>query len=244
MTVFPTADLLLAASEIEVERAVLRVYMERTDDQLRRMTTPEVIAIELFEPGGYLYDPGRRNGIDRAIARASKKLEDAWLIEAPDPDNGKNGYRVITDEGRKAVREDNHVTAKLRSRFTREMFHPSLPDAAWNSFRSGDYDTAVFEAFKAVEVAVRKKGVGKNGIVEGDHGVPLMRKAFDPKSGPLTDMSIQPPSRKDRRGELFTGAFGELRNPKAHGDPTITDPLIAVEELMTAGTLQRIVDNA
>jgi hypothetical protein len=26
--------------------------------------------------------------------------------------------------------------------------------AAWNSFRSGDYDTAVFEAFKAVEGAV------------------------------------------------------------------------------------------
>src|SRR5262249_54743820 len=117
-------------------------------------------------------------------------------------------------------------------------------DAAWNSFRSGDYDTAVFEAFKAVEAAILKKGVGKNGIVPGDHGVPLMRKAFDPKSGPLTDMSARPPSRKDRRGELFTGAFGELRNRKAHGDATITDPLIAVEEMMTAGALQRIVDNA
>jgi hypothetical protein len=70
-----------------------------------------------------------------------------------------------------------------------------------------------------------------------------MRKAFDPKSGLITDMAAQPPSRKDRRCELFTGAFGELRNPKAHGDPTITDPLIAVEELMTAGTLQRIVEN-
>jgi hypothetical protein len=34
------------------------------------------------------------------------------------------------------------------------------------------------------------------------------------------------------------------RNPKAHGDPTITDPLVAVEELMAAGMLQRIVDAA
>jgi hypothetical protein len=35
-----------------------------------------------------------------------------------------------------------------------------------------------------------------------------------------------------------------LRNPKAHGGPTITDTLIAVEEMMIAGALQRIVDNA
>jgi hypothetical protein len=50
--------------------------------------------------------------------------------------------------------------------------------------------------------------------------------------------------RKNRRLELFTGAFGELRNPKAHSDPTITDPLVAVEEMMVAGALQRIVDSA
>ena len=244
MTLFPTADLLVKASEIEVERALLRVFMERTDDPLRRMTTAQVVAYELFERDGYQYDVGKRNAVDRAISRASKKLEDAGLIEAPDPDNGSNGYRIISEEGRKAVTEVDYAAAKVRSRFTREMFHPSLPDAAWNSFRSGDYDTAVFEAFKAVEVAVLKKGMGKNGIVQGDHGVSLMRKAFDPKSGPLTDMAARPPSRKDRRCELFTGAFGELRNPKAHGDPTITDPLLAVEELMIAGTLQRIVDNA
>jgi hypothetical protein len=46
------------------------------------------------------------------------------------------------------------------------------------------------------------------------------------------------------RCELFTGALGELRNPKAHQDPTITDPLVAVEEIMTAGALLRIVDRA
>jgi hypothetical protein len=34
------------------------------------------------------------------------------------------------------------------------------------------------------------------------------------------------------------------KNPKAHGDPTIIDPLVAVEEMMTAGALLRIVDRA
>jgi Protein of unknown function (Hypoth_ymh) len=87
------------------------------------------------------------------------------------------------------------------------------------------------------------KGFGKNGIVQGDFGVDLMTKAFDPKSGPLTDTTATM-ARRARRCELFTGAFGELRNPKAHRDPSISDTLIAVEEMMTAGALMRIVDNA
>lgn len=59
----------------------------------------------------------------------------------------------------------------------------------------------------------------------------------------LSDMGA-PRSRRDWRCELFTGAFGELRNPKAHQDPTITDPPVAVEEMMVASTLPRIVDCA
>jgi hypothetical protein len=51
-------------------------------------------------------------------------------------------------------------------------------------------------------------------------------------------------TRRVRRCELFTGALGELRNPKAHQDPAITDPMVAVEEMMVASTLLRIVDSA
>jgi hypothetical protein len=70
-----------------------------------------------------------------------------------------------------------------------------------------------------------------------------MRKAFDPDKGPLSDMKALR-LRRARRCELFTGALGELPNPKAHHDPTITDPLVAVEEMMIASTLLRIVNNA
>src|SRR5258708_36181793 len=86
-----------------------------------------------------------------------------------------------------------------------------------------------------------KRGMGMKGITGSEYGVALMKNAFDPKSGPLTDKSAAP-WRREWRCELFTGAFGELRNPKAHGDPTITDPLVAVEEMMSAGKLQRILD--
>jgi hypothetical protein len=67
------------------------------------------------------------------------------LIEEPDSYNGKNGYRIISEKGRTAVNETDILAAKARNQFPPEVFHSSLPDAAWNSFRSGDYDTAVFE---------------------------------------------------------------------------------------------------
>src|SRR5262245_44032343 len=120
MTLYPTAELLLKAPQIDVERAVLRVFMECTDDKFRRATTGQVIADELFAVGCYEYNVAHRTAVNKAISRAAKKLEDAGLIEEPDPDNGKNGYRIISAEGRKAVTETDYMAAKVRSGITRE----------------------------------------------------------------------------------------------------------------------------
>lgn len=237
MTLFPTPDALLAASEIELERALLRHVLDVMQDPMRRMATRDGIVNELFSLGGYDY--AKKVPVQKAISRAWKALEADDLIEEPDPDNGRNGYRVVSPKGRRASAEVDFGAARVRARFTRAMFHASLPDAAWNAFRAGDYDTAVFEAFKALEVAVRTKGK----FPDTDFGKTLMTKAFDPQSGPLRDKAA-PLGRRQARQSLFEGVLGELRNPKAHRDPTITDPLIAVEEMMVAGTLWRIVDGA
>jgi hypothetical protein len=53
-------------------------------------------------------------------------------------------------------------------------------------FLRGDHDTAVFQAFKEVEVAVRKAGNYPNDLL----GVNLMRAAFHPDTGPLSDMTL------------------------------------------------------
>jgi hypothetical protein len=62
----------------------LRVYCEHTDNLFRRMATASAIASELFETCGYNCEPAKRIKIDRAISRASKKLEDEGLIHEPD----------------------------------------------------------------------------------------------------------------------------------------------------------------
>ena len=236
---YPTAERLVAAPSLELERVLLSQIVVYCADRLHPMVTRDSIANGLFDGNGYQYSPAARADASRVIGRAWKALEDAGLIEEPDPENGKNGYRVPSPKGKAAHAATDYAAIRMRSKFSRDMFHPGLPDAAWNAFSAGDYDTAVFEAFKSVEVAVRTKG----GFSSVDFGAALMKKAFDPDSGPLRDKAASRHRRK-ARCDLFTGAFGEIRNPKGHNDPTITDILIAVEELMAAGVLRRIVDNA
>jgi uncharacterized protein (TIGR02391 family) len=232
----PTADALLALTPKELELILLRFVGAATADPLRRMVTCEGTLVELFAPGGG-YDMAKRDPVSRAVRRAFKALEAAELIEAPDPYNGQNGYRVISDNGRQVDTTVDLDAAKVRDWLKPELLHKTMPVAVMNSFASADYDTAVFEAFKAVESAVRKKG----GFTQSDFGVELMRKAFHPDQGPLRDQGATR-SRRERRQELFMGALGELRNPKGHNDPTITDPRLAIEEIMTASVLLRIVN--
>jgi uncharacterized protein (TIGR02391 family) len=235
---YPTIEQIRVAPELEVERVLLRAVVEYCADGMHPMVTRDAIPTLLLEADGYAYNAQARSDLGRVIARAWKALENAGFIEEPDSYNGKNGFRVPSAEGRQAQKATDYIGVRMRTKFTREMFHPSLPDAAWNAFSVGDYDTAVFEAFKSLEVAVRTKG----GFSNTDFGAALMKKAFDPNSGPLRDQAATR-NRRLARCELFTGSFGEIRNPKGHNDPTITDTLVAVEELMTAGMLRRIVDN-
>jgi uncharacterized protein (TIGR02391 family) len=236
---YPTASQLISAPGLEVERVLLRYIVEYCADGLHPMVTRDGISNGLFETNGYPYSPQARTDVARVIGRAWKALDDAGFIEEPDPENGKNGYRVPSAMGKSSHAKADYEGVRMRSKFTRDMFHPVLPDAAWNAFTVGDYDTAVFEAFKSLEVAVRTKG----GFASTDFGAALMKKAFEPDTGPLRDKAAPRPRQK-ARSELFTGAFGEIRNPKGHNDPTITDALVAAEELMAAGVLRRIVDNA
>ena len=69
----------------------------------------------------------------------------------------------------------------------------------WALYHRGKYDTAVFEAMKAVEVSVRD--VTK---LEGLLGRDLMRKAFAVDDGPLSNAAAER-SEKQAMSDLFAG---------------------------------------
>lgn len=140
----------------------------------------------------------------------------------------KRGKTIKTPEALEVYRKGNLLPKR--------QLHPTIAQKVWSLFLQGDYDTAVFQAFKEVEVAVRKAGE-----YEGtDLGVDLMRKAFG-NEGPLTD-SEQPLPEQQARAHLFAGAIGSYKNPGSHRNVSFTAEE-AAEVIIFASHLLRIVDS-
>jgi uncharacterized protein (TIGR02391 family) len=97
------------------------------------------------------------------------------------------------------------------------QLHPLIVGKVYPAFLRGEYDTAVFQAFREVEIAVRDAG----NFSSNDLGTDLMRKAFRPAAknaqsvipaGPLTDIQI-PAAEQEAMANLFAGAIGFYKNP-------------------------------
>ncbi len=143
----------------------------------------------------------------------------------------------VTRRGKKIETPDNFYVYHKTNLLSKEQIHVIIAQKVWSLFLQGDYDTAVFRAFRAVEVAVRKAG----NYDDTDIGVALMRKAFNVDDGNLTDPNQQP-AEKQARSDLFAGAIGSLKNPGSHREVEITAEE-AAEVIIFASHLLRIVDS-
>jgi uncharacterized protein (TIGR02391 family) len=187
--------------------------------------------------GEATYPESQREAFYLATAEAWSWLESQGLLVPATGSNGRNGFRVLSRRARRIEdrSEMGHFVAARR--LPKETLHSAMRDRVWSALIRGEFDTAAFQAMKAVEVAVRNaSGLGSEWI-----GVKLMREAFKPEGGKLTDTSAEPGERTARM-ELFTGAIGSYKNPHSHRDVTVDDPGEAIEIVLLANHLLRIVD--
>ena len=189
-------------------------------------------------PGTTIYPRGLRGDIAIAIGEAWHWLGLNMFIMPADDINGSNGWKVFTRRGQAVVADqkafDVYAAASV---FPKSLLHTKLADDVWLELASGNYADAVFKAFRTVEEAVRQIG----GYEPTDIGVDLMRKAFDKKSGKLTEMS-QPAAEREALAHLFAGAIGSYKSPHSHRTVTLADPREAQEQVMLASHLLSIVD--
>lgn len=138
----------------------------------------------------------------------------AWLVREGlvmrDPWQPGEWYR-LTRRGQRLTTRVDVDSYRHGGILPADLLQPYLLNKVHYLFLRGDYDTAVFQAFKEVEVAVRVVA----GLSEDDYGVSLMRKAFHAENGPLSDKSAVVPEREAELA-LFAGAIGHAKNPSSH----------------------------
>lgn len=175
--------------------------------------------------------------IEVAVAEAWNWLEVQGLLVPAPGTNGANGWRVLSRKAQKLSPSDD-VRQFAKSRWIpKEMLHHRIADKVWAAFIRSEFDVAAFQAMKAVEIYVREAGK----FDAGDIGTDLMRKAFHEENGPLTDKSAER-SERQARSSLFAGAIGSYKNPHSHRDVDINGPEEAMEIVLLANHLLRIVD--
>jgi len=163
----------------------------------------------------------------------------AWLehqgLLTPSPEH-PDAALIPSRRARKLKSRVSFEAWKRADQLPRALVHPTVLTKASGPFLNGDYETAVFVAFKEVEVAVRD--AGRFGTT--DFGIDLMRKAFHPDTGPLTDPTLPKPER-EALSALFWGSFGSYRNPCGHRRVAM-EVQEAVELIMLSSHLMRLVE--
>jgi uncharacterized protein (TIGR02391 family) len=176
-------------------------------------------------------------------ARVEESIREAWawlegaalLIQDR---RYQHSIRALSRRARQLAQKPEPQRALTARRVPKETLHPVIREDVWSLYHRGKYDTAVFEAMKAVEVAVREAAA----LEARDIGTDLMRKAFNVDTGPLTDTTAEK-SERQARSDLFAGAIGSYKNPHSHRDVALDDPDEAAEIIMLANHLLRIVDD-
>jgi uncharacterized protein (TIGR02391 family) len=187
--------------------------------------------------GGPLYPRDRLAAVGLALREAAAWLAAQGLIIPAEGMNGTNGWCVLSRRARKFQNEVEFASFTAARCLPKETLHPRISNAVWAAFMRNEFDVAVFQATKAVEVAVREAAE----LDSGDIGVKLMRKAFDVENGALTDLTAER-SERQALSDLFAGAIGTYKNPHSHRDVDLNDPVEATEIVMMANQLLRIVD--
>ena len=142
----------------------------------------------------------------------------------------------VTNRGKKIAQREDLDAYRKANLLPKGQLHPIIAQKVWSLFLRGDYDCAVFQAFKEVEIAVRNAG-----NYDGrDIGVDLMRKAFG-KEGSFTDPNL-PMAEQEARAHLFAGAIGSYKNPFSHRTVSVSAEE-AAEIIILASLLLRIVDS-
>ena len=227
-------------------------------DDLLRLEVEELAGVLLMHlnNGGELHHHNFFNGLRNYPPypqhlghneRVGQALMEAWdwlayegFLARRAGSSGESSAVFVTRRGQRMKSREDFEAYRKANLLPKGQLHPLIASKVYPAFLRGEYDTAVFQAFREVEISVRQAGQFPADVV----GEKLMRAAFAPAKsgspGPLVDNQL-PAGEQEAMSHLFAGAFGLYRNSTAHRYVP-TRPEEAAEVIMFASQLLRIVD--
>lgn len=165
-----------------------------------------------YPPHGGSYGRQEIEPVTLALAEALAWLEQQGLL-LRNPNQPNSTWYLLTRLGR-AIKTRGQLEAYCRGReLPVALIDPEILEKAHHLYLRGDYDVAVFQAFKIVEVTVRQYMTAPPEWPAQK----VMREAFRPGDGPLTAKD-DPTSEQQALSDLMAGAMGHAKNPPSHRD--------------------------
>jgi uncharacterized protein (TIGR02391 family) len=147
---------------------------------------------------------------------------------------------LIQAEARKLGLVVREQTATMRI-FDALVTDAALRDTSRQLFLEGHHALAVEEAFKCVNNVVK----ARTGL--GADGADLMRTALSPKKPVLKLSDLRTESQQNQQlgyMQMLAGCMTGIRNPRAHEHRYLDEPHVALELLVMANHLLRVVRGA
>lgn len=234
--IIPDADVLLSLEPEELAGAVLAVLNSRIENGDKNHFYLGNFVSDVFYGPNPEYPREHQEEVSGAISEAWAWLLREILISPGEAVSASmHDWYIVTRRGRKIKDQKAFDTIRSAARLPRDLIHEAIQEAVWPDVIRGDFDTAVFKAFRAVEMVVRENcEYGPE-----DLGVNMMRKAFHPKDGPLRNPD-EPAAERQALSDLFAGAIGSYKNPTSHRTGTVSEVEEAFEMLILASHLIRI----
>lgn len=225
----PDADAVLSLEPEELAGLGLELLTSATPDTGSRLhsttfTHPDTLGA---------FPQERRADVQHAMAEGWNWLIREGLIAAAPGDT--YGWHFITRRGKQLKNREGVASYSSLVLLPRGLLHPSVLKCCWSAFMRGEYDTAVFQAFRELEVSIRSAGE----FSADDIGVALVQKAFG-ITGSLTD-TLAPPGERVALLNMMAGAIGSYKNPHSHRRVQLRADE-ASEMIVLASHLMKIVE--
>ncbi len=235
-SIFPPVQALLELEPEEIGEYLLFYLKELVDAKGNNKLNRQVVTIST--------SPDINEYAGEYTREVCRLLNEAWtwlLVEgfiSPIPDEQTLDHFFITRRGQK-IKDKKGLKQFTHLKFLpKQALDPKLVQKVWPSFIRGNFEAAVFAAYKEVEVRVRDAG----GFTTKDYGTNLARNAFNIKDGPLSDHGNPNKGEEQAYSDVFAGVLGAFKNPSSHKDVDYDNPVIVAGLILFANTLIQIVE--